>query len=111
VIFSLSKSPVQTLSFEISETDIFCFFHSANAVNVAEKFYLHAILTSLKMKKNVLILEENIPQAPSLDCSQRWQNGEKFLWLAPRSASVLLEAQEEISASYKFMKNYLTSRK
>ena len=111
MIFSFSNSSIQKINIEINQTDIFCFFYSENAIFVPEKVLLQAVVASLKMKKNVLILEEHFGDISALDTSSRWQVGDEFLWLAPRSLSVLLEAHHEISGSYKFMKNYLNSRK
>ncbi len=111
MIFSFSNSSFQKINIEINQTDIFCFFHSENAICVPEKFLLQAVVSSLKIKKNVLIVEEHLADISALDTSSRWQVGEEFLWLAPRSLSVLLEALDDISDSYKSMKNYLSSRK
>ncbi len=111
MIFSFSNSSFQKINIEINQTDLFCFFHSENAINVPEKFLFQAVVASLKIKKNVLILEEHFGDISALDTSKRWQVGGEFLWLAPRSLSVLLEARHEISNSYLFMKNYLCSLK
>ncbi len=111
MIFSFSNSSIQKINIEINQTDIFCFFYSENAIFVPEQVLLQAVVASLKMKKNVLILEEHFGDISALDTSKRWQAEGEFLWLAPRSLSVLLEARHEISDSYKCMKNYLFSRK
>ena len=111
MIFSFSNSSYQKINIEINQTDIFCFFYSENAICVPEKVLMQAVVASLKLKKNVLILEEHFGDILSLDSTKRWQVGAEFLWLAPRSLSVLLEAHLEISGSYKCLKNYLISRK
>lgn len=111
MIFSFSDKSFQKINFEIDQTDVFCFFHSENAVKVPADLWLRAVATSLKMKKNVLILEENLSLPPSINSSQRWQMGDQFLWLAPRSLSVLLEAHNTILGGYGTMKASLTTFK
>lgn len=110
MIFSLSTSQATEEVAEIAETDIFCFFHSQNSVLVPSDLMWISIVSSLKLKKNVLILEENLAQMPSLGTS-RWVVGDKFLYLAPRASSVLLEASLEKSNTYQLVKAYLMSFK
>jgi len=107
VIFSFSETPLQKLNFSYEQTDIFCFFQTDNSIKIPGEFWLHAITTSLKMKKNVLLLEENLPLPPAINSVLRWQVGDEYLWLAPRSLSVLLGAPNTISVSYKNIKNSL----
>jgi hypothetical protein len=111
MIFSFSAESSGKINFEIDNTDIFCFFHSENAVSVPGELWLLAIASSLKMKKNVLILEEELALSPAINSTQRWQAGDHFLWVAPRGLSVLLEADHAISGSYQSMKTYLTTFK
>ncbi len=111
MIFSFQEKPIQKLNFTHLETDIFCHFYSENAVLVPSELWLQAVATTLKMKRNVLILEKNLPAFPSINVTQRWQVGEDFLWIAPRALSVLLEAPIEISKRYKCMKDHLTLSK
>lgn len=110
MIFSLSEKNQSALIKEISETDIFCFFHSQGSVQIPENFLWSGVLASLKLKKNVLILEENLAQIPTLG-SARWLVGERFLYLAPRASSVLLEAIFQNSGVYSVIKTHLTTFK
>lgn len=111
MIFSFSDSLEKEVDFNINQTDIFCFFHSENSVSLPDKYWLQAIASSLKLKKNVLILESHFTQIPLIDTTRRWQVGDEFLWLAPRSLSVLLEAHKVIPVTYKAMKGLLKSSK
>lgn len=108
MIFSLAPNVEGKVDFDLPNTDIFCFFHSQNMTLVPESFWLHAICASLKMKRNVLLLEAPLLQVPLLNTTARWHVGDQFLWLAPRSKSVLLEAPHAISISYKSLKVRLT---
>jgi hypothetical protein len=110
MIFSLSNQSFQKINFEMINTDIFCFFHSENAVIIPVDIWFHAVVTSLKLKKDVLILEGNISVPPSIN-SQRWLIGDEFLWLAPRSNSVLFEAVNSTSGTYTAVKAFLTCYK
>lgn len=111
MIFSFSNSSFQKINFELKNTDIFCFFHSENAVTVPADIWLHAIVSSLKMKKNVLVLEDNLELVPSINPSQRWVIGSNFLWLAPRSTSVLFKATDSTSGTYGDVKAFLSNFK
>lgn len=111
MIFSLSDKSSGRVDFALDNTDIFCFFHSENCISIPESKWLQALAASLKMKRNVLILEEPLEGASAVLIAQRWHAGEKFLWLAPRSLSVLLEAPFEISSSYKTLKIHLSTFK
>lgn len=111
MIFSLSEKTSSDVVFSLDNTDIFCFFYSQNSVSVPESLWLKAIAASLKMKRNVLILEEPISSAAAVLTAQRWHAGEHFLWLAPRALSVLLEAPLDISNSYKTLKIHLSTFK
>lgn len=110
MIFSLSEIKAPEVVIDIPGTDIFCFFHSKNSVSVPSDLLWITVISSLKLKKNVLILEENLPQNPPLGTS-RWLVGEKFLYLAPRATSVLLEAAVNKSMTYQSVKAYLTTFK
>ena len=111
MIFSLVDRPDLNVSFEMADTDIFCFFHSQNSIVVPAQEWSLAVATSLKMKKNVLLLESPLKQPLSINFSQRWCSGEGFLWLAPRALSVFLEAADEFSASYPSIKAFLSTPK
>ncbi len=112
MIFSFpGKNTQEKIDFEILQTDIFCLFVSENTIKLPSEAWLNSIVCSLKMKRNVLVLEEYIELSPVLNVSQRWQVGPNFLWLAPRSLSVLLEAPYDISSSYDSLKNFLKSIK
>ena len=111
MIFSFIGKNSPKIDFEIPQTDIFCLFASENTINLPSEAWLNSIVSSLKMKKNVLVIEGYIEHSPVINITQRWQVGANFLWLAPRSLSVLLEAPHDISNSYDSLKNYLKSSK
>lgn len=111
MIFSLSEKSPAAVSIALDNTDIFCFFHTEKSISIPESYWLKAIAASLKMKRNVLVLEEPLASAEAVLTAQRWHAGEQFLWLAPRALSVLLEAPFEVSGSYKTLKIHLSSFK
>jgi hypothetical protein len=111
MIFSFSNTFEKEMNLEINQTDIFCFFHTENATSLPQEYWLKAIASSLKMKKNVLILESHFSILPAIDFTHRWQAGDEFLWLAPRSLSVLLEAHKAIPVTYEALKKLLLSTK
>ena len=111
MIFSFSAELSGKINFEIANTDIFCFFQPGNAVSIPAELWILAIASSLKMKKNVLILEEELAVSPLINSAQRWQVGDQFLWVAPRGISALLKADHLISDRYQSMKAYLKNFK
>jgi hypothetical protein len=111
MIFSLSEKNTGAVSIALDNTDIFCFFYSEKSISIPASHWLKAIAASLKMKRNVLILEKPIESAAAVLIAQRWHAGEHFLWLAPRALSVLLEAPFEVSGTYKTLKIHLASFK
>jgi hypothetical protein len=111
MIFCLSESSSAEVEFSFDGTDIFCFFHSQKGIRIPEELWLKAVVSSLKLKKNVLILESPLIGPPALNTTARWQVAENFLWLAPRSLSVLLEAAIEKSITYDLLKTRLSTFK
>ena len=111
MIFCFSESSSADVEFSSDGTDIFCFFHSQKSIHIPEEFWLKAVVSSLKLKKNVLILESPLIELPLLNSTARWQVADNFLWLAPRSLSVLLEAAIEKSITYDLLKTRLSSSK
>lgn len=111
MIFSLENSPRGNVFFELPNTDVFCFFHSEQSVSITRELWFTSVCASLKLKNNVLILEQPFESIPELNFSLRWQTGEGFLWLAPRSFSVLFEASNQFSGSYESIKAFLSTSK
>lgn len=111
MIFSFSNNDTCEFSFSLSNTDIFCFFLTENSAVVPVSHWHLAVSTSLRMKREVLILEKPLQQLPEINKTQRWQAGENYLWLAPRSLSVFLMAQNEVSVTYDTIKKILISSK
>ena len=111
MIFSLSKQNATNLTFSLENADIYCFFSASKSVALPCTYWHLAVSTSLRTKKEVLLLEEPMNQLPALNRTKRWQAGEKYLWLAPRALSVFLMAHNEIPSTYDSIKNYLISSK
>lgn len=110
MIFSFTDGPVSEVKWHLPHADIFCFFSASSSINVPSTEWWKAVAASLRLKKEVLILEENLSPI-QINSSARWLTGEKFLWLPPRSLSVFLEATHENSETYLLVKASLISRK
>lgn len=111
MIFSFDQLPKAAIHFSLEKTDIFCFFHSENAIIVPRNRWVIAVAATLRAKKNVLLLESPRELAPIINESQRWQVGEDYLWIAPRGLSVLIKAAGENSDSYTAIKFQLSNSK
>ncbi len=112
MIISFSSSvPSREIVFSVEDTDVFTFFSSENSIFMPEEKWVHAVAASLKLKRNVLVLESYREEVPALDMTARWQAGEDFLRIAPRGLSVLLEASHEFSGSYGLVKSFFINSK
>jgi len=107
MIFTFGHAPADTLHFEMENTDIFCFFRPLNTITIPEASWVLAIGSSLKLKKNVLILERALLTGPEINSTQRCQIHQDYMWLAPRSLSVLLEASQKLPGTYNSVKSAL----
>ena len=111
MIFSLSPIRCEIQIPHLENTDIICFFSSENAVETHEKFWFEILLSSLKMKRFVLVLRADFKELPQLDFSQRWQIGEAWMWVAPRAYSVLSETYPDRSLSFENLSAFLKTSK
>ncbi len=111
MIFSFTKnSETYEINVQDSATDVCCFFDAKHSVKCPADEWFWVAMTSLKLKKNVLILETNVPW-PQLDLTRRWQVGEGWLWIAPRGRSVILDTYKNISPNIVSLRAFLTSSK
>jgi hypothetical protein len=111
MIFSLSNDGILERYSELSsDSHVYCFFRTHDGIYLPASEWWRGILSSLRMKKNVLILEKS-QVSPAKLGSQRWLVGADFLWLAPRSYSVLFKALNEFSIDYHSIKVYLSNCK
>lgn len=110
MIFSLKKGSSFSELAKIPSTDIFCFFYHPDSVTVPEEELLKSILSSLRLKKNVLILEQFI-HLNTQNFSSKWEIGDDWIWIASRSYRVLLEAMLGKEASYDAIRAFLISGK
>ncbi len=110
MIFSFTEGIPLKVNLQLPHVDIFCYFPAAHSTLVPVYLWKDAVAASLRMKKEVLILEENLAEIP-LNSNARWLVGDQFLWLPHRSLSVFLEATHDISITYPLLKSSLLSRK
>ncbi len=111
MIFSLSKNlnsfPVKALP----RVDVFCFFKVTSAVSCPSELWFLAVCSSLRMKQEVLILGEETAVLPAWDAKKRWDSGENWCWLSPRSLSVITEAYGQKAMDFQQFKSFLKSSK
>jgi hypothetical protein len=111
MIFSFQLSVERELNFSLKNTDIFCFFSVKNHIFVPELDWSWAVSASLRMKKNILILESFTDEVPTINDRQRIIGGPDFLWMAPHALSVLNKAVHDNSGSYTLVKASLLKPK
>lgn len=111
MIFSLSKTEKEIILPTLTDTDIICFFQVRRAVLADESLWWKTLTASLKGKRSVLILESNLSSFPSWDPSKRWQSGDNWCWLTPRSLSVISQAYASKPLSFQDFKTFLINYK
>ncbi len=107
MIFSFHVASERELNFSLKNTDIFCFFSVKNNIFIPESDWSLAVSASLRMKKNILILESFTNEALAINDRQRIIGGTDFLWMAPHALSVFNKAVYENSGSYVHVKSCL----
>ena len=107
MIFSFRVSPEKELNFSLKNTDIFCFFSVKNNIFIPEPEWNLAVSASLRLKKNILILESYMADVPAINDRQRIIGGPDFLWMAPHALSVFNKAVHDNSGSYTLIKSCL----
>ncbi len=111
MIFSLSDKTHDVKIPELENTDVICFFSHPHSVKSDSDLWLEILLSSLKMKRSVLVLDSGFQELPRIDFSQRWQFGEACLWIAPRAHSVILEAYPQKKTSFENLRVFLSKSK
>jgi len=91
MIFSLSNSH-QNFEFVAPENmDVYCFFKTQNSIHLPVSSLKLAILASLRLKKEVLLLK-TLPFPEGINKNLQWQASDHWLWLPPRSSSIISAA-------------------
>lgn len=111
MIFSLSEEKNNLIIPKLELIDVICFFHIEKAIEVDSSLWWEIIRANLKIKHSVLILESDIQSFPTWDSSQRWQVGENWCWLTPRSLNVISSAYKNNPMKFQDFKNFLKNNK
>lgn len=90
---------------------IFSTYERINCIKCPSEVWFSSILTSLKMKKSVLIYEVLTLKEPLFDSSKRWQVDESWIWISPRAYGPILKFFPHTPSSYQAFKNYLSINK
>lgn len=111
MIFSLGNTEKKLVLPETSDFDIICFFRVENAVHADAQLWWKTLTGSLRGKRSVLILDSETSSLPAMDRTQRWQVGDNWCWLTPRSLSVISEAYDNSPMNFQELKSFLTNYK
>ncbi|WP_408098434.1 hypothetical protein ACJVC5_05855 [Peredibacter sp. HCB2-198] len=111
MIFSLGTSENKIDLPENSNFDIICFFRVNHAVQGDSSLWWKTLTASLRGKRSVLILDSNVGSFPAMDKTQRWQVGDNWCWLSPRSLSVISKAYSTSAMDFEQLKSFLTTYK
>ncbi|WPU65495.1 hypothetical protein [Peredibacter starrii] len=111
MIFSLGDTEKNLVLPETTDFDIICFFRVNHAIHADEKLWWKTLTGSLRGKRSVLILESEVSSFPAMDKTQRWQLGDNWCWLTPRSLSVISNGYSNSSMNIRELKSFLTNYK
>jgi hypothetical protein len=101
-----------TLSLEINfkeNLDVFSFFPVNHAIFCPESLWFRCVLTSLRMKHSVFILNSPLIDFPSHETNQRWIHGEDWCWLSTRSSGPLRQHFPSGPSSLQELISFLTN--
>lgn len=111
MIFSLAKNLNSFPLKELKGVDIFCFFHASPSVSCPPDLWFLALCSSLRMKQQVLLLEDFSGVFPEWNSKKRWDSGENWCWLSPRALSVISKAYGQNPMNFQEFKLFLKSSK
>lgn len=92
MIFSLATEIYhQTLNLPSDDLDVYCFFQIDKSVSLTSKDIVLSMLSSLRQKRGVLILDGSVSHSEKFDFNRglRHYEGNGFIYLAPHSLSLL----------------------
>lgn len=90
---------------------IFSTFKTEHSIECPSIVWFQSILTSLKMKNNVLICEKPIDNLPSIHSTKRWSVNENWTWIAPRAYGPLTKNFSNPPREFRDLKLFLLSNK
>jgi hypothetical protein len=111
VIFSFTtdvSSPALNFQFD---GDVFCFFSLANTVVCPSGKELNCLLSTLRLKRPVLVLNSPLTELPAINLVKRWDSGENWIWIAPRGMSHIADLYPHNSLEFVPFKSFLMSSK
>ena len=109
MIFSFSSTTLHPALKFTFEGDIFCFFLVSGAVLCSKEFGLNCLLSTLRLKKPVLLLSAPRAALPEINTSKRWDLGEDWVWIAPRAHSHLSDNYPDLGLDFVPIKTFLTT--
>jgi hypothetical protein len=109
MIFSCGKSTAPIAVKGLENFDLICFFQTPHSIAAPLDSWFDAVCASLRNKRNVLILEENINQLPSPKANQRWQIGEGWVCLEPRALNAITAAYPKNSQNIVLFRSFLST--
>jgi hypothetical protein len=110
MIFSLLKSAGPSPIQDLPQTDIFCFFSVPGSISLPMNCWPRAVAASLKIKKNVLIIERSGVEFLVPADTKRFVCGEGYLWLTPRFLKEFWPLAKDLSDAYLDLKVILQER-
>ena len=90
---------------------LMAFFRMDHAISCPSQNWFLCLTAALKQKQSVLILEEPSENLPVWDSKQRWDSGDNWCWLAPRSLGELTKVYPAYRVDYSEFKSSLMNSK
>lgn len=110
MIFTFSHEPFHGEVLDSQDLHVFCFFAVPQSVECPSDSWIAGVMASLKMKKNVLLLE-NVATSWITTSNKRWELGSGWIYLAPHSLSVISDNIPAFGTSTVLFRQFLQSFK
>lgn len=94
----------------IDDFHVFSFFQVPHSIQIPSELWFESVCASLRMKKNVIILESEI-EIPVINPSSRWEAGPQWVYLAPRSLGPIVQSKGSKFSDFAGFKVFLSTSK
>jgi hypothetical protein len=91
--------------------DLMAFFARENAILCPPDLWFETLCASLRLKHSILIYDHLQEGMPEIDPRHRWQTGDNWSWLSPRSLNVVSDAYDGNMMNYIDLKQFLKNSK
>jgi hypothetical protein len=110
MIFSFSDVESEFVFPEQNKFDVLCLYKpNISSISSPKNSWFQVACASLRIKRDVLILEPGLKQWPAIKEHQRWQLGEGWVAIEPRALNAILDAYPNHCTNIEQFRLFLSS--